>query len=322
MGFKRLRCISCNKLLSPWGKTSSGKKRYHCRTCKKGRIFKKKKTDFYALFYQYVFWGNTYEQLSIVSGYSIQYLSTKFHVLLTQKPPELPVVPQVSAFLLIDGLWLKRGFVLMAYRQSKSLLLLHISVVGSEVATKIAKDLMIIKEHYLFTGIVSDGGTGIVKAVQKVFPRIPHQICLAHLHRDVINAIGKYPKKTNIQELKILADHVWLIESHEALKWWKQQMQQWMTMHNQFIKEKRYDIDYNWWYIHKGVRRAVAILRDLPETSFHFLDYPLMPKTTNELEAQFKHVGERWARHSGLKKEKWEYFMRWFVYFYNKDKLS
>ena len=26
-----------------------------------------------------------------------------------------------------------------------------------------------------------------------------------------------------------------------------------------------------------------------------------MPKTTNELEAQFKHLGERWERHSGLK---------------------
>jgi len=88
------------------------------------------------------------------------------------------------------------------------------------------------------------------------------------------------------------------------------------------VKEKRYDIDYNWWYIHKGVRRAAAILKELPHTSFKFLDHPTMPKTTNEIEAQFGHLGKRWLAHRGLKTEKWEQFMKWFVYFYNQDKLS
>lgn len=322
MGHKRLRCISCKNLLVPWGKTSSGKKRYHCRVCKTGRIFKKKKTDFFVLFWQYIFWGNTYEQLSDQTGYSIQHLSLQFHVFLKQTPPVLSVLPQVSAFLLIDGLWLKRGFVLMAYRQSKSLLLLHISVVGSEVATKIAKDLRVIKINYHFTGIVSGGGTGIVKAVQDVFPNIPHQICLAHLHRDVIAAIGKYPRRTNMKALKRLADHIWLIESKEALKWWKKKMDKWRKQNNAFLKEKRYDLNYDSWFIHTGARKAVAILGDIPQTSFHFLDYPLMPKTTNELEAQFGHLGKRWLAHRGLKTETWEDFMRWFVYFYNKNKLS
>jgi hypothetical protein len=324
MGIKRPRCLSCNNYLTVWGKTSYGRKRYGCHICGRTRVYRrnKKKTDFFLLFRQYVFWGHTYDQLSDQSGYSIQYLSLKFHVFLKQSPPESPIVPQVSAFLLIDGLWLKRGFVLMAYRQSKSLLLLHISVVGSEVATKISKDLQILKIHYHFTGVVSDGGTGIVKAVQKVFPHIPHQICLAHLHRDIIAAIGKYPKQERIRDLKFLADHVWRIESKEALKWWTKEVQLWIKRNITFVKEKRYDIDYNWWYIHKGVRRAISILQDLPQTSFHFLDYPLMPKTTNELEAQFGHLGKRWLSHRGLKTDKWEYFMRWFVYFYNSDKLS
>lgn len=65
----------------------------------------------------------------------------------------------------------------MAYRQSKNLTILHISVIGREVATKIAKDLRhIISLGYRFTGVVSDGGTGIVKAVNDVFPHKPHQI--------------------------------------------------------------------------------------------------------------------------------------------------
>lgn len=211
----------------------------------------------------------------------------------------------------------------MAYRQSRNLMLLHISVVGREAATKIAKDLRhLISCGYRFTGIVSDGGTGIVKAVQDVFPNIPHQICLAHLHRGIIASLGRFPKDERVKELKLLADHVWLIESKEALGWWKEQLKQWIKSHNTYLKEKRYDMVWNWWYIHKGVRRAVATLEDLPYTSFKFINHPLMPKTTNELEAQFGHLGKRWLAHRGLKTERWENFMRWFVYFYNQDRLS
>lgn len=328
MGNKRPKCLSCNKLLTVWGKTPHKKKRYGCHNCRKTRVYHhiRKRRDFFPFFRQYVLWGHTYAQLSDISGYSIQYLSRKFHEYLLQSPPDIPLLNQSNteeAFLLLDGLWLKRGFVLMAYRQSRNLKLLHISVVGREAATKIAKDLRyILSLGYRFTGIVSDGGTGIVKAVRDVFLHIPHQICLAHLHRDIINAIGMYPKSERIRELKRLADHVWLIESKEALRWWKKQVDEWIKNHNAFLKEKRYDLDYNWWFIHKGVRRAIGILRSLPDTSFKFLYHPLMPKTTNELEAQFGHLGKRWLAHRGLKTEKWEQFMRWFVYFYNQEKIS
>lgn len=327
MGTKRPKCLSCNKYLTAWGKTPYGKKRYGCHTCQITRVYhhQKKKTDFFLLFRQYVLWGHTYIQLSDISGYSIQYLSRQFHIFLKQVPPSLPPLDQsaiTETFLLLDGLWLKRGFVLMAYRQSKNLTILHISVVGREAASKIAKDLRVLKQTYVFTGIVSDGATGILKAVSLVYPHIPHQVCLAHMHRGIIAAIGRYPRDERMRELKRLADHVWLIESKEALRWWKGEIDNWINSYNSFLKEKRYDLDYHWWFIHKGARKAVSTLRELPHTSFKFLDHPLMPKTTNEIEAQFGHLGKRWLAHRGLKTDKWEHFMRWFVYFYNQEKLS
>ena len=142
------------------------------------------------------------------------------------------------------------------------------------------------------------------------------------MHRDIINAIGRYPKSERVKDLKWIADWVWKIENKTALLWWQGWLAQWIKSHNEFVKEKKYDLDYNWWYIHKGVRRAVSIMKGLPEISFKHLDFPLMPRTTNELEAQFGHLGKRWLAHRGLKTEKWEFFMRWFVYFYNQDKLS
>lgn len=328
MARRRLLCKACNNSLIFWG-TTSGKKRYRCLFCKTTRTYHRKKwaidVKLYGLFRQYVLWGNTYQMLSSLSGYSIRFLEGKFHAYFLQDPPVLPLLDQSNmeeAFLLLDGLWLKRGFVLMAYRQSKTLTILHISVVGREAATKITKDLKhLLLLGYRFTGIVSDGGTGIVKAVSDVFPHAPHQICLAHMHRDIVSAIGRYPKSERVKELKMLADHIWLIESKEALRWWRKQVAVWIESHNTFIKERKYDLDYNWWYVHRGVRRAVHILQELPHTSFQFLNHPLMPKTTNELEAQFGHLGKRWLAHRGLKTERWEQFMQWFVYFYNQEKL-
>lgn len=235
-----------------------------------------------------------------------------FHLSLQEIPPELSLLDQSDisqTFLLIDGLWFGRWFVLMVYRQSGNLTILHISTMGREAATRIEKDLKKINLSYLFTGIVSDGGTGILSAVNEVFPYTPHQTCLAHLHRGIIAAIGRYSKDHRIQELKRIADHVWLIESKEALRWWKEKLNDWIKRNNSFLKEKRYDLNHNWWHIHKGARKAVATLLELP-------------KTTNEIEAQFGHLGKRWFAHRGLKRERWGYFLKWFVYFYNQEKLS
>lgn len=329
MARRRLLCQSCNNVLIAWGITRSGKKRYRCPICNITRTYHTKQNNeekVYMLFEQYVLWGNTYEMLSSLSGYSVRYIEGKFHAYFKKDPPTLPRIDQsnlAETFLLIDGLWFGRWFVLMVYRQSGNLVILHIAIAGREVTTKISRDLKAVREMgYRFTGIVSDGGTGIVGAVNLVFPHVPHQICLAHLHRGIIAAIGRYPRDERVKELKLLADHVWLIESKEALRWWEKQIETWIKNYHTFLKEKRYDLDYNSWYVHKGVRHAIATLKELPQTSFKFLDHPLMPKTTNEIEAQFGHLGKRWLAHRGMKRERWERFLKWFVYFYNLEKQS
>lgn len=285
----------------------------------------RRSVDLFPLFKQYILWGHTYEMLSEMSGYSIPHLVECFHKYLATDPPVLPPIDQKGlseTFLLIDGLWFTKRFVLMAYRQSKTLVLLHISVMGQERGSKIAKDLKILNKIYRFTGVVSDGGTGIRKAVLSVFGHIPHQICLAHMHRDVRGSLGRYPKDRRVMDLKKLADHVWLIESKEALNWWKNKVAAWYRENRDYVHEKRWDDQGNCWYIHKGVRHAIRIMVSLPTTSFKFLTHPTMPKTTNEIEATFGHLGKRWLSHRGLKRERWEQFMKWFVYFYNQEKLS
>lgn len=280
----------------------------------------------FSLFRQYVLWGNTYEQLVSQSGLSLRFLIGEFHKYLKLNPPYLPKFNQSEfdeTYLLIDGLWFSRWYVLMVYRQSKTLRILHISVAGKEASGPITRDLKhLLSLGYRFTGIVSDGGTGIVSAINEIFPNTPHQICLAHMHRRITAAIGRYPKDSRVQKLKLLANHIWLIENKEALTWWENELQKWIDKNRDYLWEYKRDDQGHWWYIHKGVRKAVRVLVSLPDFSFTFLDHPLMPKTTNELEAQFGHLAKRWLAHRGLKKTRWQNFMKWFVCFYNQEKVS
>lgn len=265
-----------------------------------------------------------YNQLSSWSGYTIRCLEKQFHSILSQNPPDLdiPEIADNEAYLLIDALWFGKRSCVMIYRHSKRKVIIHLSFLKREYGSQIAKDLKVLKGKYHFTAVVSDGGRGILNAVFQVFHQIPHQICMAHLHRDIINAIGRFPKDYRVKELKKIADHIWLIESKEALKWWKNRLQHWTTENKDFLNEYRHIDGVGWWYIHKGVRKAVRILISLPDTSFKFLDHPLMPKTTNELEGSISVLSRKHQLHKGLKRKRVNSFIKWFVYFYNRKILS
>ena len=269
--------------------------------------------------------GNTYETVVARSGYSLRKLEKAFHQFFTQSPPFLVITqPLVSeAYLILDALWFGKRFCLMLYRQSRSKLILHASFMSKEYGSLIAKDLILLKKRkYRITVVVSDGGTGIRKAVWQVYGHIPHQICLAHLHRQVINALGRHPKDIRVKQLKVIADHLWLIESREALMWWKEQLGKWTRDNREFLGENRTDTTGHWWYIHHGVRKAVKLLVSAPDASFVFLTHPLIPKTTNELEGQIGNLSAKQVIHQGLKRERTQSFLTWFIYFYNRRLLS
>jgi len=254
----------------------------------------------------------------------VRKLEYAFHLFFSTSPPPLtlPQLKRDETYLLIDGLWFGKRFCLLIYRHSKSKIILKISFMFKEFGSLIAKDLQELKKKYRFTGVVSDGGTGIRNAVFRVFGNIPHQICLAHLHRDIVNAIGRFPKDERTKKLKNLADHIWLIESKEALNWWQNRLQEWIEINRDFLGEFRRDEDGHWWYIHKGVRKAVRILISLPDTSFKFLNHPLMPKTTNELEGTISNISGKHTIHKGLKRDRVKSFISWFIYFYNRKLIS
>src|SRR3989338_7024706 len=255
---KRAKCKTCSSKLLIWSTKKQGKKRYYCSLCKTTRLYREKKINrsLFLLFKQYVLNGVTYEILSEYSGYSIRHLTRIVHLFLEEEPPSLFLSPSpLSAFpcLLSDGLWFGRWFVLMVYRQSKRLTILRVSTAAREVSSKIKKDLTyLVTIGYRFAAVVSDGGTGIEAAVSTVLRFTPHQICMAHMHRQIISAIRQKPKDYRVKELKELADHIFLIESKEALQWWKDKLRLWKDNNHTFLVEYKWDNTGKIWYVHQG----------------------------------------------------------------------
>jgi len=327
---KRVRkCTSCNNQAKRYGRTAAGTVRYRCTICLKTFVTHQKRVAQNViqlkLLEEYVLYGATYKLLAKVHHLPKESLCRKFHKLLIQEPPQL-VIPETQkeeSYLIIDGKWFGKTEVALIYRRADLKTILRINFLKKEYGSQIAKDLEALKKQYHFTCVVSDGGTGIKKAVKQVLNHIPHQHCLAHLHREAIGGLGKYPKENNLKQLRNLADHLWLIESRETLLWWQQQLKIWIKRNKAYLLEHTHDsFNHRWWYTHKGARKAVRVLLTAPQTSFVFLDHPLLPKTSNALEASIGVLGDKKRIHRGLKKCRNQQFIKWFVYFYNQEKLA
>jgi hypothetical protein len=286
-----------------------------------------KKNNFFSWFRLYVYKGRTYESLADQSGFSSKTLQRYVHQQLEEKTPylNLPTFLVRPYYLILDGLWFEKEFVLMIYRISGLPFIIHHSFMKKEWGFKIARDLEYLKNlGYDPDGVVSDGGTGITKALKKAFPFRPHQRCLVHVHRQASLGVGKKPKDKRLQQLKKLVDHLFLIESQETLIWWTEELLRWIRVNQDYLKEYTHDATRGrWWYTHPGVRKTIQILLNAPSQSFVFTQgHPLCPRSTNEVEGINAILSRRFSVHSGLSIKRWQLLLSWFIYFRNQHQLS
>ncbi len=289
--------------------------------------FQAKKNDFFSWFRLYVYKGRTFESLADQSGFSTKTLQRYVHYQLEKETPKLDLLISLPRpyYLVLDGLWFEKEFVLMVYCISGLPFIIHHSYMKKEWGSQITKDLEYLKELGCDPdGLVSDGGTGITKAIKKVFPFRPHQRCLVHVHRQASLGVGKRPKEKCLQRLKELINHLFLIESLEALTWWTEELLRWIRVNKDYLKENTHDAKRGrWWYTHPRVRRTIQILLNAPSQSFVFTKgHPLCPRSTNEVEGINAILSRRFTVHSGLSLIRWQSLLSWFIYFRNQHQLS
>jgi hypothetical protein len=164
------------------------------------------------------------------------------------------------------------------------------------------------------SSVTGDASPGIIRGVKLEYPELPYQRCVTHVQRDARSFITQKPKTEGAKELGPLIPMLSEIRSHYEKDGWVKNFESWCRRSESFIKERTYSDDkQHWWYTHKQLRRAKALIENAIPNLFHYLGDPAIPKTSNGLEGRFSSFKQHYKQHRGLLKEKREGYIAWYL---------
>ena len=317
------RCPECGFLdVIKWG-SRNGHQRYKCKNC--NTLFSNKRKDISASnrfiwFERWILGKQTIRQLSDCSGYGEKTLRRWFDSYL-RNYPNWEVSRREKVNLLIDGTYFANKVCLVLYRDQRIKATLFYRLSDGEWEEEIREDLENIQSVGIeIESVTCDGLYNIIKSVRKSSPNTIIQRCIIHIQRECLIWLTKRPQSIAGVELRKIVQVIHTIKDREQWGYWVVSLIRWEEKHREFLNEKSYKEDTKrYWYTHKLLRRAfIHIKRALPDM-FHYLDNPNIPSNTNALESFFGHLKQNISLHRGLSKEHFRNYVKWYLYFRNKD---
>lgn len=266
------------------GKTSQGKVRWYCKICKKSGIRKRKdvtnKKD-ERIAKTWILFGKKLKHIAFDERMSVRQIHRMIVAYLetfrTQKYDHVldPMKP-----LILDATWIVwRNLVVLIAHDGTNVVDWMFAPTENFLVWRIF--LSRLKGRPL--GIVSDAQKGLLQATFVRFGDIPHQRCIAHIARQCRIWLTRYPKTDAGVALLPLVNMLWKIRTISEKESWNILFDDWLRMHEQFLKEKTLGTGKKWWYTHRKLRGVRSLLVRARKDMFAYLDYRL-PSTTNHLE--------------------------------------
>ena len=260
--------------------------------------------------------------LSLFSRKSKETIRQSIHWFLNNPPSPKPR-PNPKCHLAIDATWFGRKNCLLVYWDTDLKYIQRWRYTTSELSFEIAQDLFNLSEDGVIAcSITSDGGRGIFRAVDMVYPNISHQRCVTHIQRLGLTLVTRNPKTLPGKELRPLVLTITKIKTKQQKDAWTNEFMLWNKKWNYFLKERTYlEGSTRWWYTHKYLRRVRALIVNAIPDLFYYLEDQLIPKDTNGLEGRFSSLKQHYRQHRGLSKERRETYLAWYVtVMFNKEK--
>ena len=281
------------------------KQRYKCKSCNHVFVNKNrpKKATPEKLWKDYVFWKQTYKQLSEKYWLSIK---TVQKYLDQYNLPEVKVVPQ-EIVLLIDTTYFWNIWI-MAFKDYNSKKILKFKLVSNETYASYLFWVNELKqEWWKIKAIVCDWKRWLLWG----FWNIPTQMCNFHQVQIVTRYITKRPRLQANKDLRELT----LLLTKTDKETFSHYLNLWHIQYADFIGERWINEEWKRYYIHKRTRSAYKSLKNnlylkvyiSIKYLFTWYDYLWkidIPNTTNWLEWFFSHLKTKVRVHSWLKKER------------------
>lgn len=300
------------------GFTGIGTQRWYCRSCAltaiRTRHDNRKRSDRLLL----ARWMTSVEELTAIAkrqGFSREHLSRR----LRDRWPEAPFPPILDVeddALVIDAISCGDGvaFILRTIDWPRATW----GFGPRENAIGWYEALSLVKGEP--RAIVSDHQKGLRLAVRLRFPDALHQRCQAHIVRLALIWITRRPKTLAGKTLKTLVLRLSKVETEHEARQWSETLLRWHIHVKPFLSEKTQG-PHGWWYMHKYLRKATALLLGAMPEAFTFTIASKIPKTSNHVEgglnAQLK---ERLMRHRGLSSERQRALVAFFLTEWNRKK--
>lgn len=135
--------------------------------------------------------------------------------------------------------------------------------------------------------VVCDGHTGLLSAINSLWPGIVIQRCHFHIAKLARYYLSLRPKTDAGKEAKTLVAIIPRVKTTEEENEWHAAYAAWRERHTAFLSERTYYHDHNhlrWWYTHRNLRGIRSLLDGALPHLFTYLRYAGVPNTTNHVE--------------------------------------
>ncbi|MHB8139228.1 MAG: transposase [Smithellaceae bacterium] len=162
--------------------------------------------------------------------------------------------------------------------------------------------------------ITIDGNTSVIRALKDVWPDIITQRCTAHIQRQGLSWLRRYPKLQASKSLRALLITLTAVQDQRGKEVFIERFYDWEKRYGGFVlslpsRDKVYgDLQ----------RTRSLILHALPNM-FYYLDDQCIAATTNKLEGYFSRLKEIYRKHRGLSKKHRHNYFAWYIHFKNGD---
>ena len=281
-------CAVCGWKLVKNGSTSAGRTRWRCKSC--GASTTQARPDVTAkaeasLFIKWLLEEFSARQLGLAKPSFANKTAWCWQV----EVPKPSVTGEVYDQVLLDGIYLAYGWCLITATNGEKIIDWQWCQRENSAAYQALMNRLPTP-----TVVLTDGGTGIVKALRLTWPQSRIQRCLFHVKTNTITDLTRKPKTAAGKALLALTNQLLTIKTPQEAANWIRLLHQWHQLFQEFISEKTYSTDPNgkthWWWTHERLRRAYKRLERLSrsENLFTYLEHEFanqgINRTTSQLE--------------------------------------
>lgn len=270
---------------------------------------------------EFKLWISTQSPLFVlakIAGVSIKTLQRSFNSYLSVPPQPKKLKIKKHVWLKVDATYFSKWGCLIVYKAGKDIVYWYYGIREYDLVYEEGFRLL-TRAGYTILGVTSDWHGSIVRAVQRMYPYIPHQRCLIHTQRLCESLLTQKPKTEAGQSLRYLVLELNHITNEYEKNIWIRWFDLWTKRYEHFTRERTYQTSpegkRTWWYTHIHVRGVYRSLKNTQDHLFLYLDHTELDKDTNGLEGEFKHLKGKIISHCGMRKLGRMAYISWYLYF-------